>query len=123
DERVTWTFHVVARGQTLSQIARNYGVSVSALRAANGNVNPRRLQIGQRLVVPNPARVASRGSSDSSTRERARTSRGPVTIVVERGDSLWAIARRYSVSTRDLMSWNGLSTTTIRPGDRLEIRR
>ncbi|MDX1579294.1 MAG: transglycosylase SLT domain-containing protein, partial [Gemmatimonadota bacterium] len=98
DERVTWTFHVVARGQTLSQIARNYGVSVSALRGANGNVNPRRLQIGQRLVVPNPARVASRGSSDSSTRERARTSRGPVTIVVERGDSLWAIARRYSVS-------------------------
>ena len=49
DKRVTWLIHVVTRGQTLGQIARRYGTSVAALRAANGNVNPRRIQIGQQL--------------------------------------------------------------------------
>ncbi len=124
DKRISFTYHVVTRGQTLSQIASRYGVSVSALQSANGNVHPRRLRIGQRLVIPNPARVASRGGSGSAAGSAAReTPRGPTTVVVRRGDTLWSIARRYSVSTRDIMDWNGLRSSVIRPGDRLEIRR
>jgi len=135
DERVTWTFHVVQRGQTLGQIGANYGVSVTALRAANGNIDPRRLQIGQRLVIP----IGGTRTASSSTSSRTGTARAEpraavseqsaletarsVTVVVRRGDSLWTIARRYSVSTRDIMQWNGLNSTVIRPGDRLEIRR
>jgi membrane-bound lytic murein transglycosylase D len=42
---------------------------------------------------------------------------------VRRGDTLWSIARRYAVSTRDLMRWNSLNSTTIHPGDRLTVRR
>lgn len=127
DERVTWTYHVVTRGQTLGQIGRQYGVTVTALRAANNNVNPRRLRIGQRLVVPNPARIASgtpssnRGDSAGST--RLESGQGPVTVVVRRGDSLWSIARRFSVSTRQIMEWNRLPSAVIHPGDRLEIKR
>ncbi len=144
DKRVTWTYHIVRRGQTLGGIGREYGVSVSALRAANGNVNPRRLRIGQRLLIPKPGRLASAAPARSSSASSARASSarsssassapasagearleaaGPVTVVVRRGDSLWTIARRYSVSTRQLMEWNGLRSTVIRPGDRLEIRR
>lgn len=140
DERVTWTFHVVARGQTLGGIGSAYGVSVAALRAANGNIDPRRLQIGQRLVIPRPARPSGRAartsaatsaSAATATQEAPSSSvgeesrvedQGMRTIVVQRGDSLWIIARRHSVSTRDLMSWNGLTSTVIRPGDRLQIR-
>jgi membrane-bound lytic murein transglycosylase D len=129
DERVTWTYHVVTRGQTLGEIGRRYGVTVVVLRAANGDVNPRRLSIGQRLVIPNPARLASRQASNSSvssddggssTLER---NSGSATVVVRRGDSLWLIARRFSVSTHQLMEWNGLSSSTIHPGDRLEVKR
>ncbi|WP_419166771.1 LysM peptidoglycan-binding domain-containing protein [Candidatus Palauibacter sp.] len=96
----------VQRGQTLDVIGQQFGVSVAALRAANGNVNPRRLQIGQRLVIPGADRPS-----------------GPMTVVVREGDSLWLIARRYSVSTRQIIEWNRLSSSLIRPGDRLEIRR
>lgn len=126
DERVSWTFHTVTRGQTLGQIAGRYGVSVSAIRAANNNVDPRRLGIGQRLVIPSPARVAQASTPRSSSAASAaalETQQGPVTVVVRRGDSLWSIARRFSVSTRQIMDWNGLSSTLIKPGDRLEIRR
>jgi LysM repeat protein len=46
--------HVVAAGDTLLAIARAYDVSVEALQAANGNVQPEYLQIGQELVIPAP---------------------------------------------------------------------
>lgn len=126
DERVSWIVHTVTRGQTLSHIASRYGTSVAALRAANNNVNPRRLRIGQRLVVPSPARVASRSSSTptAAAGEPTGTERpGPVTVVVRRGDTLWAIARRYRVSTEQLMAWNNLTSTVIKPGDRIQIQR
>jgi len=112
------TVVTVERGQTLDVIAQRYGVSVAALRAANGNVNPRRLQIGQELLIPRAGRPAGAGSAGS-----ASDGAGPVTIVVRPGDSLWLIARRHSVSTRELIEWNRLSSTRIHPGDRLEIRR
>ena len=121
DKRVTWLMHVVTRGQTLGQIARRYGTSVAALRAANGNVNPRRIQIGQKLVVPRsgtPTRLAS-SSGQSST----RSAPGPATVTVRRGDTLWSLARRHGVSTTDLMRWNNLNSSTIHPGDRLTVKR
>lgn len=44
--------HVVQSGDTLSRIASQYGVSLTDLQRANPAVNPRALQIGQRIVIP-----------------------------------------------------------------------
>jgi len=44
--------HIVQSGDTLVGIAKQYGVSVDALKAANPDVDPRTLRIGQRLVIP-----------------------------------------------------------------------
>lgn len=44
--------HKVSRGQTLGGIARRYGVTVRELQKINGVRNPRRIQIGQELMVP-----------------------------------------------------------------------
>lgn len=52
DERRGAVTHVVRQRETLSRIARSYGVSVRALEAANPPVEPRRLRPGQRLNVP-----------------------------------------------------------------------
>jgi membrane-bound lytic murein transglycosylase D len=52
EARVTFVEHRVSQGETLSGIALRYGVRLSDLRAANPRVEPRRLQIGQRLTVP-----------------------------------------------------------------------
>ncbi|MDT8436613.1 MAG: LysM peptidoglycan-binding domain-containing protein [Gemmatimonadota bacterium] len=118
-ERVTWLEHVVTRGQTLSHISSRYGVSVAAIRDANGNVQPRRLQIGQTLIIPRsggrPIRTASAPAGPRPD--------GPLTVTVRRGDTLWAIARRHGVSTGDLMALNQLRSSVIRPGDRLTVRR
>ena len=44
--------HRIEEGDTFSKIAREYGVSLSELLDANPTVNPRALQIGQRIVIP-----------------------------------------------------------------------
>ena len=44
--------HTIVAGDTLSRIARKYGVTLSALQAANPGVDPRRLRPGQPLVIP-----------------------------------------------------------------------
>ena len=41
--------------------------------------------------------------------------------VVERGETLYSLGRRYKVSIQDLKSWNGLSRSSIRSGDVLII--
>jgi len=46
--------HTVKPGETLAQIARQYGVKLDDLIAANPRLEPRRLQIGQTLTVPGP---------------------------------------------------------------------
>jgi membrane-bound lytic murein transglycosylase D len=132
DERVTWVQHVVRRGDTLGKLARDYGVSVSSIRAANNNVDPRRLRVGQRLVIPRAGRIPQYASATPTvrrstsntqpTRVEPQTPDGPfITYTVQGGDSLWIIAKRYDVTARDLMRWNGLTSSRIYPGDEVKI--
>ena len=44
--------YIVKRGDTPSAIARQHGVKLEALTAANPSLNPRRLKIGQTLTIP-----------------------------------------------------------------------
>lgn len=106
----TTTSHRVKQGETLSHIARRHGVSVAALRSANGNVDPRRLRAGQTLRVP--SRASARSADASATRVHQ----------VRRGENLTVIARRYGVSVRQIQAWNNLQGSRILAGQRLRIR-
>ena len=46
--------HTVRAGETPSLIARRYGVKLEALMAVNPKLDPRRLQIGQAVIIPPP---------------------------------------------------------------------
>jgi len=78
------TIHIVRPGETLSSIARMYGVSVQAIINANGLSNPNLIYVGQRLRIPGGGPPA--GGS------------GCVVYTVKRGDTLAAIAWRYGVT-------------------------
>ena len=123
-ERVTWLEHVVTRGQTLSHIASRYGVSVTAIRATNNNVNPKRLQIGQKLIIPRSGKATTQLASAAPAPAPATLAAdGTKTVTVRRGDSLWTIARAHGVSTGELMTMNNLRSSVIHPGDRLTVGR
>lgn len=55
------TLHTVKRGETLSEIAKRYGVTTAALAKANGIINLNLIQIGQRLEIPSGATTAPAG--------------------------------------------------------------
>ncbi|HSW28282.1 MAG TPA: transglycosylase SLT domain-containing protein [Longimicrobiales bacterium] len=52
EQRVSYVEHKVAEGETLSHIARKYGVPLGELQAANPRARPKSLRIGQTLTVP-----------------------------------------------------------------------
>ncbi|MFZ4815938.1 MAG: LysM peptidoglycan-binding domain-containing protein [Phototrophicaceae bacterium] len=54
----TPNIYLIEQNDTLLDIAITYDVSLELLRAANPSVDPRNLQIGQRIVIPPPEAVA-----------------------------------------------------------------
>jgi LysM repeat protein len=44
--------HIIQRGETLSGLAKKYGVSLGKINAANTGLDPNRIQIGQKIVIP-----------------------------------------------------------------------
>lgn len=62
--------------------------------------------------------VASTKSNASSTK---KSTRKPKVVVINRGDTLSAIAEKYGVSVASLLRTNGLKNSTIRIGQKLKI--
>ncbi len=111
-------FHVVRRGESLWSIAQRNGVSVRTLAAMNGMQPGDTLRAGSKIKV-RPGGRSSSGGGTVETGEGGRT-----TYTVKRGDTLSQIARRFSVSVSQLLSWNSLSSGhTIMPGQRLVMYR
>ncbi len=107
-------FHVVRRGESLWSIARSNGMSVTTLASINGMGPHDVLSAGKKLRLRGAAAsyseqiVAVMGTGDA------------MTYTVRRGDTLYDIARRFSVSVAQLLNWNGLSKNdALMPGQRL----
>lgn len=123
-ERVTYIEHFVAKGETLGQIARKYGMSVEALLVANPQLKPKALRIGQRIVLPTSGHLPSRevlaSLADPKPRHHARAG----VHKVRTGESLWSIARTYGVTVGQLRAWNGLGREApLRPGQTIRVIR
>ena len=116
DERVQWLHHEVRRGDTISQIARRYGVTIEAIKTSN-RLNTTLMRVGQDLLIPvSHSKVASAAPIPSAPRKRIDN--GPngqvrVTYRVRSGDTLWSIARRYRVYVHQLRQWNLLDVGQI----------
>jgi membrane-bound lytic murein transglycosylase D len=105
-------------------IARKYRVSSRLLGDANPKVNPRRLRIGQRLIVPTGGAISSSMARRMSDPVPAAGTNSSGYHRVKRGETLSEIADEYGVSQRDLRLWNKLdSKGRIRAGQRLRVAR
>ena len=87
----------VKDGETLSEIADRYGLSVNQLMKLNGLSNADHVESGQSLKVPGAAGGRSSGVSASGR------------VTVRDGETLSEIADRHGMNVNQLMKLNGLS--------------
>ena len=101
----------VPRGGTLSEIARKYRTSVRKLMRWNKLKSPNSVRAGQKLVVGyrNASKVKSSGKAG--------------VIRVPKNTTLSHLALRYKTSVKNLMRWNGLtSSRQLRAGMRFYVK-
>ena len=98
----------VRAGDTLSDIAARYGVSVGSLMRVNGLRDSNHVEAGQTLRLPS-------GAAAGVTAGKGRHT-------VRSGDTLGAIALQYRVSERQLMALNGLASADhVEQGQTLKL--
>lgn len=124
-ERLNWRKHRVESGETLGQLARRYRTSVSAIMSLNGIRDARKVRAGRVLTVPYPRGYeppATRQVAQQSTNSKPpRNGEKEIRVRVHGGDSLEAIAKRYSVSVASLRRANGMSGSRIYAGQELRV--
>ena len=113
--------YTVQWGDWLNKIAAQFGVTSQALIAANPGINPNYITPGQVLNIPG-------GSSSGQTPAPAVTpvanppASNPSTYTVQRGDWIYALARRFGVSVAALVGANpGINPNLLYPGQVLRI--
>ena len=118
-ERLNWVRHSVKAGDSLGKIAQQYHTTINVLKKVN-ELDSTMIRIGQALMVPvalqeldsytlsQEQRLANL-QNNSSTKQKIRH-------IVKSGDTLWDIARKYNISTKQLAKWNGMA-----PGDTLRL--
>jgi len=100
--------HRVQRGENLSIIGKKYGVSYKVIKDFN-NLRNSRLRIKQKLIIPIP--------KQSSLRKVASKNY----YMVQKGDSLESIAKKYRVSIENIRRQNKIKGSLIHVGERLKI--
>ncbi|HEC12780.1 MAG TPA: LysM peptidoglycan-binding domain-containing protein [Acidiferrobacteraceae bacterium] len=117
-KRMQYTRHVVRRGDTVGGIAHRYGLSAGAIRSTNkfrGNL----IRAGQNLLIPLSSRALAKAKRAKPRRvvsaKKYRNTRGKVHLVhqVRRGETLYAIAKKYNVYVYQLAQWNKLDVDGI----------
>ena len=98
--------YTVKSGDTLSGIASQYNTTVNQIVSLNQLSNPNLIYVGQVLKLKN-----SQTTNSSSSSSTATTTAG--TYTVKAGDTLSAIASRYSTSSSTLASLNSLSNPNL----------
>jgi membrane-bound lytic murein transglycosylase D len=113
---IRYYMHTIHSGDTLSALARHYGVSVDLISQANPSVEPRFLRIGERILIP--------ALREAAPYEPERNSAGLVfegNHLVKRGETLWSIALAYDVDPEVLAEVNGMQLNdTLREGRSLK---
>lgn len=94
-------YYTVKKGDTLYSIAKKYGTTVDNLKEMN-NLSSNILSIGQKLLV-----------SDELIESGEYT--------VQKGDTLYSIAKKYDTTVDKLMELNGLSSNLLSIGQVLKI--
>lgn len=107
-------YYIVRRGETLSDIARKFKISISNLKEWNG-LKGDRVVYGQKLVISPDIENASKGDRVVNKRRVYHT--------VRPGETLISISKKYKISVAELKRINKISSSNIKAGQKLLVYR
>ncbi len=121
EKNTNWVKHRIRRGETVSTIARRYGVSQASIIQANSLGRKKRIYAGKTLMVPTAGGRYKKSSSKTykAKKKIKRSSNGKYRV--KYGDTLWDIAVAHGVSVSELKRANRLSSNKIYTGRMLVI--
>ncbi|MGJ0489570.1 LysM peptidoglycan-binding domain-containing protein [Methylobacter sp.] len=109
----------VHSGETLTSIAAKNHTTTKAIRQANhlaGNT----IRSGMILKIPSSGKSANFPVIAKASKNHLQNSR---TYTVKKGDTFWKIGQNFSVSGKDIASWNKLTlSSALTPGQKLTIK-
>jgi LysM repeat protein len=113
--------YTIASGDTLFTIARKHHTTTKELREANGMKRNALIRVGQVLQVPTNTYFPGKTTIKTSTGERI-AKKGKVSYTIEKGDTLFIVARKHHTTIKELLEANGLERSTlIRVGQVLQV--
>jgi membrane-bound lytic murein transglycosylase D len=125
EQRLNVKEYAVHKGDTMNLVARRFRTTPQELRELNDLPAKGGLTVGSALKVPSesnllPAKALRAAALVDGREHRSRRERSRV--VVRRGETLWAIARKHGVDVNALALMNGMQPNTVlRTGQRLRL--
>ena len=123
DEWVNWQTYEVQPGDTLIKIAKRHHTTLEVLKVVN-HMEVDTIIVGKGILVPKPLAPFARYAASNQKCTASGCFRDRNLIhTVKRGESLWVIGKRYSVTVDHIMGWNQLEAQNkLKPGQKLVIR-
>ena len=114
-------YYRVKRGDNLISIAKKYDVAVEDLKKWN-NINGNWVAYGKNLKI-NATDVEQKTTAVAKAKtikDSIKTSIASF-YVVQKGDNLSAIAKKFNTTVADIQEWNKLSSTNVSLGASLQV--
>lgn len=125
---VSWKTHYAKRGEKVSTIAKKYGVSVNQLIDVNDLSRKQRLRANQPLLVPAGATATielpeayAAAINETHDTPPVQEEKKSAQHTVKSGDTAYSIAKRYGMTTRQLMALNNLKSARLKKGQILAV--
>lgn len=126
-----YTVYIVQNGDYLAKISKKFNVTIDSIKRLNPSIKNDVVKIGQKLKIPGKVDVGVQEAPKTWAATKTTSENGKKTFtsytgatkeyVVKNGDTLGAIAYGNGITIRQLKELNGLTSDSLKIGQKLKI--
>jgi serpin B len=121
------SIHEVNPGETLFSIAKKYNLTLEELKALNG-INENKVSLGQKLIVRATEKTKTVAPTPlpkptiATTIQKPQTSLKQDKYIVQEGDTLWKISKKFNIPVEKIKTLNKLKSEVLEVGQQLTLK-